>query len=331
MWEIDMKRRAFVVLFTAAASLAAVAAPAPKPSVPVVGFLHGGFAATSPRVLAAFREGVAAGGLIEGQTVTIEFRWAEGQYARLPALADELVKLPVKVLAGVGGTQSALAAKAATSTIPIVFALGEDPVQVGLVPSINRPGGNLTGIVWFTSLLAPKRLELLHEMVPSAKSMAILVNPLGSEGATQVRDVQEAAQRLGVDIAALHASTDEAIDQAFANLSKQKPPLVLGADPFFDTRRPRVIALAAQAGVPAIYHLRDYPLAGGLMSYGTSITEAYRQIGVYAARIVKGEKPGDLPIVRSTKFELVINLKTARTLGLDPPPMLLARTDDVIE
>jgi putative tryptophan/tyrosine transport system substrate-binding protein len=300
--------------------------------VPVVGFLSSRSADDSERVVGAFRQGLAETGFVEGRNVAIEFRWAQGQFDRLSELAAELVRLPVAVLAAVGGNQAPRAAKAVTSTIPIVFGIGEDPVKEGLVPSLNRPGANATGATFFTALLGAKRLGLLRELVPQAEVIALLVNQNSSQGEGQAKDVQQAARDLGQKLIVLSGGTDEDIDAAFAGLAQQHVgALLVGADPFFDPRRDRLIALAAQQAVPAIYQFRDYALAGGLMSYGASITDLYQQVGVYVGRILKGDKPADLPVMLPTKFELVINLKTAKALGLTIPDKLLAIADEVIE
>jgi putative tryptophan/tyrosine transport system substrate-binding protein len=300
--------------------------------MPVVGFLSSRSADDSTRAVADFREGLAEAGYVEGRNVAIEFRWAEGHFDRLPALAAELVGRPVAVLAAVAGFQTPRAARAATNTIPIVFGIGEDPVNVGLVPSLNRPGANITGATFFTALLGAKRLGLLRELVPKAELIGLLVNQNSSQGQGQARDVQEAAHSLGQRLVVLNGGTDEDIDAAFASLAQQHVgALLVGSDPFFDPRRGRLIALVAQHAVPALYHFRNYPVEGGLMSYGASITELYRQVGVYVGRILNGDKPADLPVMLPTKFELVINLKTAKTLGLEIPPGLLAIADEVIE
>jgi putative ABC transport system substrate-binding protein len=281
-------------------------------------------------VVAAFRKGLSETGYAEPQNVTIDFRWAEGQFDRLPALASELVRRPVDVIAALG--ESGPAAKAATTTIPIVFGSGGDPVEMGLVASLNRPGGNITGATFLTASLGPKRLGLLHELVPGAPVVGLLVNPDTSVGRVQMRDVQEAARALGQSLVVLNAGSDEAIEAAFAALRPQHVgALLVGADPFFDTRRERLVALASQHRVPAIYQFREYSVAGGLMSYGTSITDMYRLVGIYVGRVLKGEKPADLPVMQVTKFELVINLKTAKALGVKISDNLLSLADEVIE
>ena len=264
--------------------------------------------------------------------MTIEYRWALGQYDHLPALATELTLLPVVVVVSTGGEPAALAAKAATSTIPIVFATGADPVKVGLVESYNRPGGNATGINFLTVDMEAKRLGLLHELMPQAKAVAFLYNPKFAAAEGALRDVQEAARTLGLQINVLHASTDNEINAAFRTMVQQQTEaLILAADPFFDTRRSQLVVLAAYNMLPAIYQFREYAAAGGLMSYGIDAVDAYRQVGIYTARILKGARPVDLPVLQPTKYELVINLKTAKAFGLTVPPTLLARADEVIE
>jgi putative ABC transport system substrate-binding protein len=281
-------------------------------------------------VVAAFRKGLLEAGYAEPKNVTIEFRWAEGQSDRLPELARELVRGPVDVIAAMG--ESGAAAKAATMTIPIVFGSGGDPVQTGLVTSLNRPGGNATGATFLTANLGAKRLGLLRELVPGTEVVALLANPDKSVGEVQIRDVTEAARTLGQKLLVLDGGSDHKIEAAFAALAAQHVSgLLVGADTFFDTRRDRLVALASQYRMPAIYQLREYAVAGGLMSYGTSIAEMYRQVGIYVGRILKGEKPGDLPVVQVTKFELVINLRTAKSLGIRISDNLLSIADEVIE
>ena len=325
-----MKRREFITLLGGAAAAWPLAALAQQPVMPVVGFLSGRSPAESAGVVAAFRKGLSEAGYSEPQNVTIDFRWAEGRPDRLPALAREFVERPVDVIAAFG--ESGPAAKAATTTIPIVFGSGGDPVDMGLVASLNRPGGNVTGATFLTATLGAKRLGLLHDLAPGAEVIALLADPDKPVGRVQIRDAQEAARALGQSLVVLNGNSDERIEAAFAALAPQRVgALLVGADPFFDTRRERLVALALQHRVPAIYQFREYALAGGLMSYGTSITDMYRLGGLYVGRVLKGEKPADLPVVQVTRFELVINLKTAKALGLDIPANVLARADEVIE
>jgi putative tryptophan/tyrosine transport system substrate-binding protein len=326
-----MKRREFIKLLGGAAAAWPLAARAQQPAMPVVGFLH----TRSPeatQLVEGFRRGLAETDYIVGQNVAIEYRWALGQYERLPALAAELVHRSVAVLVAGGGDPSALAAKTATSTIPIVFTIGNDPVKAGLVASYSRPGGNITGISIWTEMLGTKRLGLLHEMVPLAATIGFLANPRFGPTEGQLRDAQEAARGLAVPIHVLPASTDSEIEAAFESLARHRiAALAVGADPFFDTRREKLVALAARYGVPTMYQFREFAFAGGLMSYGVDQLDVWRQIGIYTGRILKGQKPSDLPVMQPTKFELVINLKTAKALGLTVPPTLLARADEVIE
>jgi putative ABC transport system substrate-binding protein len=325
-----MKRREFITLIGGATAWP-LAAGAQQPAMPVIGFMSSRSPEDSVHVVAAFRKGLGEGGLVEGKNVVIEFRWARGEYDRLPALAAELVSRRVAVLVAVGGDSSALAAKAATSTIPIVFSSG-DPIKHGLVASLNRPGGNATGVYPLTNDLEPKRLGLLHELFPGAALFGALLNPKYAAAAQQALELAEAARKIGQPIVLLNASTDAELDAAFATLARQRVvALLVAADPFFDTRRDQIITFAAQQKLPAIYQFREYAVAGGLMSYGVSLPEAYREVGIYAARILNGAKPEDLPVMQSVKFELVINLKTAKALGLEFPPMLLARADEVVE
>jgi putative ABC transport system substrate-binding protein len=327
-----MRRRKFITLLGGAAATWPLAASAQQQHVmPVIGFMSARSPAESASVEAAFRLGLKELGFVEGENVHIAFRWAEGKYERLPQLVADLVERKVAVIAAFG-PPTAIAAKNATSIIPIVFNVGVDPVAVGLVPRVNRPGGNVTGVSFVTAALAAKRLELLREIVSRSGVVGIVVNSTISEGVTQARDLQEAARELRQDIVVVNAATDAEINAAFATLSQKRvAAVVVGSDPFFDSRRERIIALAAQHLIPAIYHWREYPAAGGLMSYGASIADAYRQVGRYVGRILRGEKSGDLPVAQPTKFELVINLKTARMLGLTVPPTLLVAADEVIE
>jgi putative ABC transport system substrate-binding protein len=324
-----MRRRDFITLLCGAAAWP-LAARAQQSAPPVIGFLSSRSADDSARVVAAFRQGLAETGYVEDRNVVIEFRWAEGQLDRLPALASELVHRPVAVIAALG--ESGYAAKAATTTIPIVLGSGGDPVELGLVTSLNRPGGNVTGATFLTAQLGAKRLGLLRDLVPGADVVALLINPNTAVGRVQTRDVQQAAHALGQNLIVLNGGSDESIEASFATLSQKRvAALLVGGDPFFDTRRDRLIALALQYRVPAIYQFREYALAGGLMSYGASITDMYHQVGLYVGRVLKGEKPADLPVMQVSKFETVINLKTAKALGIKISDNLLSLADEVIE
>jgi len=325
-----LRRRGFITLIGGTALSWSLVSHAQQTAIPVVGFLSGRSPAESAGVVNAFRKGLSEAGFTEPQNVTIDFRWAQGQSDRLPALARELVARPVDVIAALG--ESGPAAKAETTTIPIVFGSGGDPVEIGLVASLNRPGGNVTGATFLTATLGAKRLGLLRDLVPGVEVIALLVNPDKSVGQVQIRDVQEAARALGQSLVILDGGSDEKIEAAFAALAPQHVrALLVGADPFFDTRRERLVALAAQHRVPAIYQFREYALAGGLMSYGTSITDMYRLVGLYVGRVLKGDKPADLPVMQVTKFELVINLKTAKALGVRISDNVLSLADEVIE
>jgi len=325
-----VKRRAFITLLSGVAAWP-LAARAQQPAMPVIGFLHS--SSPEPYRLRAFRQGLKDAGFIEGENVAIEYRWADSQIDRLPALAAELVQRRVAVIAASGGMPSILAAKAATTTIPIVFALAEDPVRLGLVASLARPSGNLTGINFFGTELAAKRLELLRELVPGAIRIAVLVDPTNATNTeTTVRGVEAAARAKGLQIQVLNASNSREVDATFATLASERPDaLLVGSTAFLADRRVQLAQLAARHAVPAIYVDRQFAEVGGLMSYGASLGDAFRQVGVYSGRILKGAKPADLPVLQSTKFELVINAPTARMLGLTVPPTLLARADEVIE
>jgi putative tryptophan/tyrosine transport system substrate-binding protein len=325
-----IRRRKFLATLLGGAAAWPFAARAQQSTMPVIGFLSGRSPAESAYVVKVFHQGLKEGGYVEGQNAAIEYRWAEGQYDRLPALAADLVRRQVAVIAATGGVVAGLAAKAATATIPIVFISGDDPVRLGLVASLNRPGGNATGSSFFVTVMEAKRLGLLRDLLPTTSLIAVLLNPNYAGFELQSRDIQEAANALGLKIHILHASSEQAIHAAFTTLVRMRAE-ALRADPFFNGRREQLVTLAAHYAIPAIYELREFVEAGGLMSYGTSITDAYRQVGLYTARILKGEKPADLPVVQSTKFELIINLKTAKELGIEVPPTLSARADEVIE
>jgi putative ABC transport system substrate-binding protein len=325
-----VKRRAFITLLGGAAATWPLTARGQQPAMPVIGYLDAGSAAERTRQVAAFRKGLGEVGYQEGQNVALELRWAEGQYGRFGELAADLVRRRVSVIATPGSAAAALAAKAATATIPIVFGVGSDPVQEGLVASLNRPGGNVTGINFFTVELVAKRTELLRELVPAAKRLAVLVNPTDPEGYQTLRDAQAAAG--GQQIVAIEAASGRDIDAAFTRMAREQvDALFVAPGTFFNTRRVQLAILAARHALPAIYAVRAYPEVGGLISYGTDVLDAFRQVGVYTARILKGARPADLPVVQSTKFELVINFNTARALGLDVPATVLARADEVIE
>jgi len=321
-------RRKFLATLGSAASWP-LAARAQQPAMPVIGLLN--IASTDP-YLAAFRDGLQTTGYIEGQNVTIEYRWADGRYDLLPSLATELVRRPVTVLAAIGGSRVGRAAIAATATIPIVFLSGADPIKVGLVPSLSRPGGNATGVHLQIGALDPKKLGLLRELAPQATLVGVLLNPNVEDFQFRVADVQEAARAVGLHIHVLRATTDLEIDAAFAALSQIRAgALVVSSNAFFNTRREQIVALAARRAIPAIYDGREYAAAGGLVSYGTSLPQGYRQVGVYTGRILKGEKPADLPVLQSTKFEFVINMKTAKAQGVKISDDLLSLADEVIE
>ena len=325
-----MRRREFITLLGGTAAAWPFAARAQQPTMPVVGFLRSATLADVPHWVAAFRQGLKEAGFVEGQNVAIEFRSADNQLDRLPALVADLIRQPVAVI--VGNTDAALAAKAATTTVPIVFASGSDPVRDGLVASLNRPGGNVTGLVYFAAVLGAKRLELLRQLVPRATTIAVLVNPNTPLTEAERKDVQTAAQAIGQQLIIFDISSDRDIETAFAAfVQRGAGALLVGTGGFLNSNRERIAAVANRHALPASYSQREGVVAGGLMSYGPSISDAYRQAGIYSGRILNGEKPADLPVIRSTKFELVLNLKTAKALSLTIPPSLLVAADEVIE
>jgi putative ABC transport system substrate-binding protein len=327
-----MRRREFITLLGGTAATWPLAARAQQGTLPVIGWLSARSPAEAASVLQAFRQGLGQVGYFEGKNVTIEYRWAEGRYDRLPALAAELVSRQVTVIAATGGEPSPLAAKAATTTIPIVCTLGGDPVETGLVASLNRPGGNLTGTTVMTLEMASKRLDLVRQVAPKTTAIAMLINPRFPPASAEVRETQHAARSLGIQINLLNASTVSEIDAAFTTIVAQgSGALIIGTDPFLLGQREQVVRLAARHMVPTIYFLREFVEAGGLMSYGPNIANGYRQAGVYTGLILNGANPAVLPIVRPTQFQLYLNLKTAKALGLEIPPLLLALADEVIE
>jgi putative ABC transport system substrate-binding protein len=328
-----MRRRDFIRVVIGSAVASPLAAHAQQPAMPVVGFLSSASPDLYVTRLNAFRQGLKEAGYVEGQNVAIEYRWADGQNDRLPTMAADLVRRQVAVIATPGSTPAALAAQAATTTIPIVFSIGGDPVQFGLVASLNRPGGNLTGGTFLSIEVGPKRLELLHELVPMATFVGLLVNPTNPNLAEPTtKNLRAAAHTLGLQLHILNASTDRDFDTVFATLIQlQLGALVIGADPFFSSRLEQLAALTVRHAVPTVYQTREFTVAGGLMSYGASFTDAFRAAGVYTGRILKGDKPADLPVQQLVKVELIINRKTAKALGLTVPPALLARANEVIE
>ena len=327
-----MNRREFITLLGGAVAGWPLAARGQQPAMAVIGFLSSLQASDQARILAPFHRGLAEVGWFEGRNVTIEYRWAQSQFERLPALATDLVERQVTVIAAISGTPSVLAAKAATTTIPIVFGMGSDPIAFDLVASLNRPGGNVTGATFFTVSLGEKRLGLVREMVPNATVIAVLINPANPVSAADAANVQAAAHAIGQRVRLLSASKSGEIDAAFATVARERhDALLVEAETLFLNQRDKVAALAARHAMPTMYGDREMVEAGGLISYGASRADAYRQAGIYTGRILNGEKPADLPVMLPTKFELVINLKTARTLGVTVPPTLLATADEVIE
>ena len=326
-----MRRREFITLMGGSMAAWPLAARAQQPAMPVIGFLHGASPEAYAPMMTAFRQGLKEAGYVEGHNVAIEYRWAEGHYDRLPALAADLVRREVAVIV-TGGTPPAFAAKAATSTIPIVINVGIDPVQIGLVASLNRPGGNVTGLAVLTVELAAKQLEVLHELLRTSAAVALLVNPTNPLTEPETKVVRDAARSLGLQLHVLDASTESEIDAAFGKLVELRAgALVVSVDAFLNSQRAQIVALAARHAVPAIYGVREFAIAGGLMSYGTDLADDYRQVGIYAGKILKGAKPADLPVQQVARVEFVINLKTAKTLGLTFPITLLGRADEVIE
>jgi putative ABC transport system substrate-binding protein len=326
-----VRRREFIAGFAGAAAWP-LAAHAQQPGMPVVGFLSTESPGQFGHIVAAFRQGLSETGFVEHRNVGIEYRWAEGRYDRLPTLAAELAGQRIAAITATGGIVSGLAAKRATSTTPIVFVVGDDPVRFGLVDSLNRPSGNVTGVMILSTLLAAKRLELLRDLLPKAQVIGLLINPTGTTAVGQSNDLESAARTLGLDMLTTKASNEREIDTGFATLAQHHiDALVVATDPYYNSRREQIVALAASHAIPTNYAFREFAEAGGLMSYGTSRSNAYRQAGVYVGRILKGEKPADMPVLQPTTLELVINLKTAKALGITVPPTLIARADEVIE
>ena len=327
-----MRRRDFIKAIASAAVASPLAARAQQPAMPVIGFINPASAAELAHRVAAFRNGLGEVGFVEGRNVTIEYRWAEGRYDRLPAVATDLVQRGVAAIAATGGLASVRAARAATTNIPIVFTTGSDPVEVGLVTSLNRLGGNVTGAGLMSTNLVAKKIELLHELLPAAKSIAVLANAGNPSAKFEIDEAQSAAPLLGLKIHVERADGERDLARAFASIAQQRVnALLVATDPFFESLQDTLVGLAAQHAIPTIYSVREYPLAGGLMSYGASITDLYWQAGVYVGRILKGEKPADLPVTQPSKFEFVVNMKTAKALRLDVPASVLLRADELIE
>ncbi len=327
-----MRRREFIALLGGGAAVWPLATSAQPTMMPVVGWLNSGASTGRDHLVAAFRRGLSETGHVEGRNVGIAYRWAEGQYEQLPALAADLVRHGVAVIAATGGTVSSLSAKRATTTVPLVCIFDVDPIAAGFVASLNRPAGNITGISLVASVIEAKQLELLRELAPTATALALLVNPTNSNAGTITRDLVAAARDVGLQLHVLRAATDLELDFVFQRLTQLRVgALIIATDPSYFDRRTQLVALAARHKIPAVYGRREYPAIGGLMSYGTSLAGAYRQIGVYVGKILAGAKPADLPVMQPTTFELIINLTVAKSLGLDIPPTLLARADEVIE
>jgi putative ABC transport system substrate-binding protein len=327
-----MTRRKVLAVLGGTIATLPLAARAQQPAMPVIGFISARTAKDSEFVVAAFRRGLSESGFMEGQNLAIEFRWAENRYDRLPVLVAELTRRQVAVIAAISGTPTALAAKAATATIPIVFAIGGDPVAPGLVTRLNRPGANITGASFFTSALGTKRLELLRQLLPTVAMIGVLVNPNNPPSVLEWANVEEAARAIGQQVRVINASTEGDIETAFATMAKYRArALLVTGDPFFFRHRVKLVTLAARHKLPAIYFLPEFTRVGGLMSYGANQSDTYRQAGIYVGRVLKGEKPGDLPVMLPTKFELTVNLKTAKALGLTIPPTLLIQADQMVE